>query len=278
MHPKINHLIQLQELTLIRTEQKAHRHGHRLDELESSIRALTEQLPADIQVLMARMQKRDPIITVPMANGTCTGCGMKIPTSLVQAVKVSSNLQVCPICTRILYFQDGLPRRVGAAPRRGDPHKVGIARFSAPGLMISKLEASTRDEAIRELAQKMQAEGFVDDAEKLVDSSLRREAIVSTAVDNGLAFPHVRGVEGGGLTLGLGLSGKGIKFDGYDKALTRIVFFMVIPTAASAFYLKVLAGLAETFSDAEARKALLAEESPEKLWKALVKLTKKTIL
>jgi hypothetical protein len=39
----------------------------------------------------------------------------------------------------------------------------------------------------------------------------------------------------------------------------------------------LLAGLAETFTDAEARKALSAEESPEKLWKALIKLTKKTV-
>lgn len=277
MHPKINHLIQLQELSLIRMEQKAHRHGHRLDELDASIKSLTEQLPSDVQGLVTRMQKRDAIMTVPMANGTCTGCGMKIPTSLVQSVKVSDCLQVCPICTRILYFQEGLPRHVGAAPRRGDPRKVGIARFSAPSLMIPKLEAGTREEAIMEMAAKMQEEGYVDDAAKLVEAALKREAIVSTAVDHGLAFPHVRGVEGGGLTLGLGISGKGIKFDGHDKTMTRIVFFMVIPTAASAFYLKLLAGLAETFSDAEARKALVAEETPEKLWKMLVKLTKKTI-
>ena len=257
MHPKINHLIQLQELTLIRTEQKAHRHGHRLDELESSIRTLTEELSPDVQGLVTRMQKRDLVIAVPMTNGICTGCGMKIPTSLVQAVKVSTQLQVCPICTRILYFQDGLPRHVGAAPRRGDPRKVGIARFSAPSLMIPQLEATTRDDAIRELAQKMQESGFVDDADKLVEAALQREAIVSTAVDHGLAFPHVRRVEGGGLTLGLGLSSKGIKFDGHDKTLSRIIFFVVIPTAASAFYLKVLAGLAETFSDADAREALL---------------------
>lgn len=277
MHPKINHLIQLQELSLIRTEQKAHRHGHRLDELDASVKSLTEQLPADIQALMARMQKRDPIIIVPMSNGTCTGCGMKIPTSLVQAVKVSEHIQVCPVCTRILYYQEGLPRHIGAAPRRGEPRKVGIARFSAPALMVPSLEAGTRDEAIRELAERMQEQGFVDNANKLVEVALRREAIVSTAVDHGLAFPHVRGVEGGGLTLGLGISDKGIKFDGHDKMLTRIIFFMVIPTAASAFYLKLLAGLAETFSDADARKALMAEELPEKLWKTLIKLTKKTI-
>jgi PTS system nitrogen regulatory IIA component len=278
MHPKINHLIQLQELSLIRAEQKAHRHGHRLDELDASITDLTSQLSSDVQSLLVRMQKRDSIIIVPMTNGACTACGMRLPTSHAQQVKVSDQLQVCPICTRLLYFEEGLPRNVGKAQRRSEPRKVGIARFSSPGLMIPRLKATTRDEAIRELATKMQEEGFVDDAGKLVDSALKREAIVSTALDHSMAFPHVRGVEGGGLTLGLGVSAKGIKFDGHDKGPTKIVFFMVIPTAASAFYLKLLAGLAETFSDADARKALSAEETPEKMWKALIKLTKKTIL
>ncbi len=278
MHPKINHLIQLQELSLIRAEQKAHRHGHRLDELDASIATLTGELAPDIQALVSRMQKRDSIMIVPMTNGFCNGCGMRLPTSHVQAVKVSDHIQVCPICTRILYFEDGLPRNIGKAPRRTEPRKVGIARFSSPTLMIPKLKATTRDEVIAEMAEKMKQAGFVDDSDKLVDGALKREAIVGTAVDHGIAFPHVRGVEGGGLTLALGLSVKGVKFDGQDKALTRIVFFMVIPTAASAFYLKLLAGLAETFADAEARKALLAEELPEKLWKTLIKLTKKTIV
>ena len=277
MHPKINHLIQLQELSLIRAEQKAHRHGHRLEELDASVADLTSQLPADVQALVMRMQKRDSIIIVPMTNGICTACGMRLPTSHVQQVKVSDQLQVCPVCTRLLYFEDGLPRNVGKAPRRSEPRKVGIARFSASTLMIPRLAATTREEAIQELATKMQEASFVDDAGKLVDAALKREAIVSTALDHSLAFPHVRGVEGGGLTLGLGISAKGIKFDGHDKGPTKIIFFMVIPTAASAFYLKLLAGLAETFSDADARKALMAEESPEKLWKALIKLPKKTI-
>ena len=277
MHPKINHLIQLQELSLIRAEQKAHRHGHRLDELDASIADLTSQLSADVQSVVTRMQKRDSIIIVPMTNGTCTACGMRLPTSHVQSVKVSDQLQVCPICTRLLYFQDDLPRHVGKAQRRSEPRKVGIASFSSATLMIPRLEATSRDEAIREMAKKMQDEGFVDHAGRLVDAALKRESIVSTALDHSLAFPHVRGVEGGGLTLGLGISPKGIKFDGHDKNLTKIIFFMVIPTAASAFYLKLLAGLAQTFSDAEARKVLMAEETPEKLWKVLIKLTKKTI-
>jgi mannitol/fructose-specific phosphotransferase system IIA component (Ntr-type) len=110
-----------------------------------------------------------------------------------------------------------------------------------------------------------------------VEHALQREAIVSTAVDHGLAFPHVRGVEGGGLTLACGLSRKGIPFGEEDKKPTKILFFMVIPTAASAFYLKLLAGLAESFTDAENRKAVLAAKDQDELWKALSKVTRATI-
>ncbi len=118
---------------------------------------------------------------------------------------------------------------------------------------------------------------FLDKADKLIEEALRREALVSTAVDHGLAFPHVRGVEGGGLTLALGISQKGIQFEGPKDQLTRIIFFMVIPTAASAFYLKLIAGLAETFMKPEARKSLMAEKDPEQLWKVLGRVTKSTI-
>jgi PTS system fructose-specific IIC component len=143
--------------------------------------------------------------------------------------------------------------------------------------MVPRLQATDKEGAIRELAEAMREADFIDSADKLVEESLRREAILSTAVEHGLAFPHVRHVEGGGLTLALGVSPKGLKFDGPSRSLTRMIFLLVIPTAASAFYLKLLSGLTETFMDADARKALMAETEPEKLWKVLTKVTRSTI-
>ncbi len=96
-------------------------------------------------------------------------------------------------------------------------------------------------------------------------------------MENGLAFPHVRCVEGGALTLALGIAPKGFKFDPDGKANTRIVFFMVIPTAASAFYLKLLSGLSQVFQKAESREKLLDAQTPAQLWKALMKTTRVAI-
>ena len=79
------------------------------------------------------------------------------------------------------------------------------------------------------------------------------------------------------MTLALGLAPKGIKFDPAGKATTRIIFFMVIPTAASAFYLKLLSGLAQVFQKPENREKLLDADTPEKMWRALLKATRMAI-
>jgi PTS system nitrogen regulatory IIA component len=163
------------------------------------------------------------------------------------------------------------------SPRRrwGDPVKRGVERFSAPELMIHSLKGTTKEEILMELCQNLHDEEYVEDAEALYDAALRREAIVSTAVGNVMAFPHVRGVEGGGLTLSVGVSKKGIDFGGKRK--TKLFFFVVIPTAASAFYLKLLAGLSQSFATAADRDPLLKAKSSGDLWEALVKGTRQMV-
>jgi len=277
MHAIINHLIQLQDLSLIRTEQQTHRRGARLDELNNSIHNLASKLPADIGSMVGRLEKRDGVFIVPIAQGGCAGCGMKLPISMIQAVRIAKIIHHCPICMRVLYYPESPARNVSTSPKRSEPRKIGISRFSAESLMIHRLAATTRDDALREIAMRIQQEGFVDDGTKLFEAARMREEVVSTALDHGMAFPHARGIEGGGLALAVALSTKGIQFSTEEKTLTRIFFFMVIPTAASAFYLKLIAGLAETFIDPESRKTLMAAEGPDKMWKCLVKLTRKNL-
>ena len=263
MHPVANQLVQLQDLCLIRDEQKIATSGSRLQQLDASIRGMTAKLPRDIRSTFEKLRKKDPIVISPVSDGICAGCGMGLSVSHVQAVRIAREILRCPNCARMLYCPSTVVRRVGKRIRRSAPRKVGIARFSSAALMIPRVAANTKEEIIEELAYKMEDAGFVDKGSALVEQAFRREAIVCTAVNHGLAFPHVRGVEGGALTLALGLSTRGIRFDDDGKGLTRIVFFMAIPTAASAFYLKLLAGLAETFAKPDARKALMVPKEPE---------------
>jgi len=276
MQSLINHLNQLQELVLIRDEHRTTGDGRHMESLNASIDQLTDKLPPDIKSLYQRLYKKDHIVMAPMYNGCCAICGMRMPISQVQAVRLCKQIQNCPSCARILFEESDAPRWVGETPSRTEPRKSGISRFSAESLMAPDLKGATGAEVIAELATLMEQKNFVSGADKLVETALEREAVLSTAMENGLAFPHVRGVEGGGLTLSLGVSKKGVKFDDAGN-VCNIIFFITIPTAVSAFYLRLMSGLTETFLKEQNREAILAAETPEQLWKALTKATRYSI-
>ena len=277
MHPTINHMIQLQELLLARDEQKAAGLDQHLDQLESSIHGFNHDLVEPFKTQFGKLSQRDRNAVVPVTENSCSACRMSLPISLVQMVRMSKEVYACPSCARYLYVPADPVRNTARGPKRFDVQKPGIARFSAPSLMLPSLDAKDKAGIIGAFAAALHAGGFVDQPASLIQHALNRESLLSTAVDHGLAFPHVRGVEGGGLTLSVGIHKKGIHFNGPKGRLTKIFFFMVIPTAASSFYLKLLAGLTETFMVKESRDALVAAESPEDLWKALIKLTRKSI-
>ena len=273
----INQLIQLQDLIFTREQQQAASVGGRMSTLDEAIQSMMSDLPPDLATQFRKAIQKNGIGIAPVSNGVCSACGMALPVSQVPHVRAADSMHRCRNCARFLYVADGAPRRLGLRRSRGEPVQVGIARFSSPDLMLPDLESTDRDGAIGELCRKLQAEGFVDNGERLQEEALRRETIMTTAVDHGLAFPHVRGVEGGGLTLALGISRKGVRFSPGAKQLSRLIFLMVIPMAASAFYLKLLSGLTQSLREEDAREALLKPKTPEELWKALLKATRSTI-
>ncbi|OGP80728.1 MAG: hypothetical protein A2Z08_01880 [Deltaproteobacteria bacterium RBG_16_54_11] len=273
----LKQLIQLQELHFTLLEQRTLVPKGHLVDLENAIKALMKDLPQGIATLYQGLQKRNNAAVVPETRGTCTACGISLPTSLTAAILSKQRIQQCPNCLRILYHFEGAPRQLKRDLDQTGKPRAGVARFSSAELMLPRIEAGNRDDAISELIQLMALKEFVENPEDLLAAALRREAIVSTALDHGLAFPHVRGIESGGLTFSLGLKKRGFKFDPYAGRLTRIVFFIVVPSATSVFYLQVLSGLIEALREDSARKKLLACETPEQMWTALKGLTQKTI-
>ena len=176
----------------------------------------------------------------------------------------------CPLA--ILFSDDDAVTNTSEAPDRDNP-KTGISRFSAQELMLVDLDVKTREDAIARLAEAMQEHGFISSAEQLTVAALERESVLSTAMD-GIAFPHVRGVEGGGLTLAMGVSRNGIEWAGEKVS---VVFLSAIPVAVSAFYLRLMAGLTQAFAKESNRKAAIEAKDPVALWKVLQKATRQTV-
>ena len=270
----INDLIQLQELIIARNQHESVKKNAHIKGLTASIDAMIANLPDALRSHVIKLLEKNPVAIVPITEKKCSGCGMALPNSLVNSVHAAQQLYRCPTCTRILYYRETEVKRLPIERRRRfAPKLVGLERFSSESLMIPKLQGETMEEVLAEICQKMESEGFIENKEVLLNKALEREAIISTAVDNGVAFPHVRGVEGGGLTLCVGLHKKGIKFNPESSRLSRVFFFMVIPTAASAFYLKLVAGLAKVMNDKDTREEIVKAKTPEELWEILCDAT-----
>lgn len=275
MKSQINTLRQLQELVLTRDELNQSGNLDHLDRLNDSIFALQDQLNPQVSAIYQRLYKKSHIVISAMTNNCCAVCGMQVPIAQVQQVRLAQHLVSCSSCGRILFANpDGAAKNV-STQAKGDEVKTGISRFTAEELMLVDLPKTDRVGAISALAMAMEKHGFIKNSQDLVSSAIDRETVMSTAMGEGLAFPHVRGVEGGGLTLAMGVSKEGIDWDGENKV--NIVFLSAIPVAVSAFYLRLMSGLVQTFSKAAGRKAILEATDSASLLKALCKVTRTTV-
>lgn len=274
MKSQINTLRQLQELVLTRDEHHQTGDGSHLDSLNDAIDNMQKKLSPQITGIYERLYKKNHIVISAMTNNCCAVCGMQVPIAQGQQVRLAQHLVTCSSCGRILFAADDDAARNVSEPADRDNPKTGISRFSAEELMIVGLDVDTREEAIAQLAGAMEKGGFIKNADSLVTAALERESVLSTAMDEGLAFPHVRGVEGGGLTLAMGVSRKGIDWEG-EKV--NFVFLSAIPVAVSAFYLRLMSGIIQTFSKEANRKSILEAADSAALWKALQKATRITV-
>ena len=274
MKSQITTLRQLQELVLTRDEHNQTGDGSHLDALNDSIDAIQRRLDPQVAGLYSRLYAKSHIVMSAMTNNCCAVCGMQVPIAQGQQVRLGQHLVTCSSCGRILFATDeDAVVNTSEAPDRDNP-KTGISRFSAEELMVCDLGACSREEAIARLARAMEEHRFISSADNLVTAALEREGVLSTAMEGGLAFPHVRGVEGGGLTLAMGVSKEGVDWDG-EKV--NMVFLSAIPVAVSAFYLRLMAGLSQSFSKEANRKAVLEAKDAAALWKTLQKATRATV-
>lgn len=274
MKSQINILRQLQELVLTRDEHHQTGDGSHLAKLNESIDAMRAKLGPQAGALYDRLYKKHHVVISAMTNNCCAVCGMQVPIAQGQQVRLAQHLVTCSSCGRILFATDEDAARNVSEPQDRDNPKTGISRFSAEELMVVDLDVATREEAIDRLAKAMEKGRFIANADSLVTAAMERESVLSTAMEGGLAFPHVRGVEGGGLTLAMGVSKKGIDWEG-EKV--HVIFLSAIPVAVSAFYLRLMAGLTQAFSKESNRKAVVEAKDSAAMWKALQKATRATV-
>ena len=271
MNKYINELLQIQDMSFVLHENDILHKDKGTEEnisakLEQNIAEMREILPTEIAAEFDRMVDRYEIFVVPMINETCTGCFMKLPVGVASNVKNTSQCINCPSCHRFLYedFQTERPE--------DNFHYKGVARFSSVDLMIPEMEASNHADALTEIAQLTAKAGFVESGDNFGEALLQREALASTAVGSGIAFPHARGIRACGMTLAVGVSKKGIDFG--DSENVNLIFASAVPTQTSMFYMELVSKIARYFGKPENVQKMIECQTADEMWKIFVKIGK----
>lgn len=268
-------LLRIQELGFALMEHDAAESQKGKEEIRKAREELAEGVPLEWLRVLERLQNTGQPAVVPATGGFCSYCRIQVPTRMYQEVIANSRIHQCPCCARILYVPEGGGLHLtDSTPRTA---AEGFARFSNPQLVLPNLLGRTMPEVLQEIVGRLSCLGWIAQPQEILRAAIQREELVTTALEHGLAFPHVRGVEGGGLVVAVGLSRKGVHFSPGGRRLTRILFFSVIPQAASSLYLKIVGGLVKALRTDEARKTLLSCQDSSKAWEVLLQLSGPTL-
>ena len=141
---------------------------------------------------------------------------------------------------------------------------VSIHRLLLPTHVKVTMHASSKEEVLQELVTLAESTGIVKNQEELHKCLQAREELCTTAVDNGVAFPHPRQASWNlvsQMLIVIGISANGIEYGAIDNNPVQIFVMPVIPILA--LHLQVLSRLARVFSDIELIDRIKTATSPE---------------
>jgi len=135
-----------------------------------------------------------------------------------------------------------------------------VLQHTSPELFLPELEAGDKPGVLAELVAKLVAGSKTMTRPDAVLQMLEsREALGSTAVGPGVAFPHGRTLAVQKLTVLCARSSQGVDFDAVDGQPTHLFFVLIAPPQDSGHkYIKSLAVLTDKLQDADLRGRLMA--------------------
>lgn len=111
------------------------------------------------------------------------------------------------------------------------------------------LEASDKEEILKELVDVLADSKEIGDKKSIVRALMERESLGSTGIGQGIAIPHGKTDRVKELVAVLGISPKGVNFEALDGEPVHIFFLLVAPKESAGPHLKALAQISRLLRD-----------------------------
>ena len=136
---------------------------------------------------------------------------------------------------------------------------MNLAEVFVESRLIPELQATTKDDAIRELLGVLQRTRKVPKARvpEVLKALLRREDLGSTSIGRGVGVPHVKHPAVSRIVGAFGRSTAGIDYQAVDGEPVHLVFLLISPADAGAGHLNALKRISALAKDGDLPRFLL---------------------
>ena len=132
---------------------------------------------------------------------------------------------------------------------------------TTPNLVVINSGATTKEEIIRELAERLVAEGRVTDIDAYLADVAKREEVMATGIQGGIGIPHARSEWVTAPSVAVATSDNGVPFGAPDGP-AHLIFLIAAPMGADDSHLQILAAIARRVMRDEFRDALRTATDP----------------
>lgn len=142
---------------------------------------------------------------------------------------------------------------------------MGIRHCFQSGTVVSDLNSTDKESAIRELVSRAPVFREIPDLDRFAEAVISRERLQTTGFGHGVAVAHGRVSQAGRVIIGLGLSRQGIPFNAPDGEPVHLLFVIASPPEMNLDYLEALSCLVRALREREVREALLASVETDEI-------------
>jgi len=134
-----------------------------------------------------------------------------------------------------------------------------------PDRVKLRLQAATKDDAIRELIDILAGPGIIADRAEAERVVFAREALMSTGMECGIAIPHGKTDSVGSLVVSMALKPEGIEFECADGQPARILLMTLSPANRTGPHIRFMAEVSRLLRNEKFRERVLAAGSREEI-------------
>lgn len=137
--------------------------------------------------------------------------------------------------------------------------------------VFPELVSTTKPDVLREISEKVAEAVPRLNVQRLNETLAEREGICSTAIDSGVAIPHVKLLDIPDITIAFARSEAGVDFDSLDGKRTHLFAVLITPeNCPMETRVKLLSRLSKILGQNDLRPKLVASKEASEIYNLLI--------